>query len=107
MSDEAGSILEPWYSPNLPEKKALHNQLCVELGNGHSLSELETVIVAKSVSGDDVLVRFDDGRLAQVHLTWSKTADPAGKWPKYRIFASMAEWRNEVMIPDHEDYVAS
>jgi hypothetical protein len=73
----------------------LEEELEKELSKGHPLADLPIKIVAKRDDQDDVLVTLgggENGRVAEVHLTWSGRAEADPRWPSTVIFESIGEW---------------
>src|SRR5262245_35362494 len=66
--------LEPWYRLDNDEQKlSLEQQLQRELSERHVLWKKAVTIIARRADQDDILVQMPDGKVAEVHLTWSKT----------------------------------
>ena len=100
--------LEPWYLIEDEDlRQALNEELQKELGRRHPLYRLPAKVIARREDQDDVLVALGDGRVAEVHLTWSQKREVNPAWPGTKIFASIEEWRERKMKPAHEDWVAS
>jgi hypothetical protein len=95
------SFLEPWRALPPERAEALLREVRIELSPGHPLYGADLAAIAVSRIADDALFRLDDGRVAKVHLTWSRAAEQK-PWPSHRIYASFEEWAQQVMIPDHE-----
>jgi hypothetical protein len=102
--------LDPWYGlgPDYASQaRALECELSRELRSGHVLSGLDFEAVGKRGDRDDALFRLNDGsgRLALVHLTWSgKQEHPP--WPSTLLFASVQDWIERGLLPDHTEYVS-
>jgi hypothetical protein len=95
--------LDPWYPVNDPAVRAgLEEQLRVEISERHDLFGEIAQLVARRNDTDDALFALQNGRVAEVHLTWSKKAEQDPRWPVTAIFNSMEEWRQESMMPLHE-----
>lgn len=75
------------------EQDALLAQLSAELSAGHVLHGKALGVIARRDDSDDVVVSLDNGRFAEVHLTWSPQPDLAQAFPGVTIFASLAEWK--------------
>jgi hypothetical protein len=101
MDSSSFSFLEPWRALPLERAKALLREVQIELSPGHPLYGVDLTAIAVSRLADDVLFRLDDGRVADVHLTWRRGAEQ-NPWPMHRIYVSLEEWAQQVMIPDHE-----
>lgn len=99
--------MEPWWSTER-QNREFHDgfcrQLARELSRGHELYKLPVRIIARG-NGDDALFEILDGsgRVAQVHLTWSKRRQRL-PWPITSVYPSLAVWREEVMVPDHRNW---
>jgi hypothetical protein len=88
-----GAIPEGWYEPD----EELHRQEMVEelqeeVGEGHVLKGLNVRLVARYRGTDDALFALDDGRIAQVHLTWSDEMETDPRFPATRVFPSFEAW---------------
>lgn len=99
--------LEPWFSASaLPERVAQtwEKQLAIEVPAAHVLYCLPTKLLARG-NGDDALFEVMDGsgRVAHVHLTWSKSAERL-PWPGATVYGSLEEWVAKVMVPEHEEW---
>jgi hypothetical protein len=77
----------------------LHAELCAS----HPLFRLSVVALARRLDRDDVLFGFADGRIAEVHLTWSRKQELDPRWPMTTIFAPGDAWIAHGMRPDHEE----
>jgi hypothetical protein len=92
---------DPWYAVTDENvHKAWEDELRKEIGPKHPLWNLGLQLVARRDDRDDAIFRGDDGRIAEVHLTWTgKTErDP---WPKAIIFADLDQWR--AAWPRHDE----
>ncbi|WP_051380646.1 hypothetical protein [Bradyrhizobium sp. WSM1743] len=91
-------MIEPWRQIiDERERLLLEEELRKEIGDRHPLAALPIKVQARRDDRDDVLVSLEDGRVAEVHLTWSgKEADPS--WPRTVIFESMDKWRTEANL---------
>ena len=89
---------EPWYRLTDEQQRCLlEEELKKELAEGHPLAGLPTKVVARRDDADDVLVTLEsgeNGRVAEVHLTWSGKRETNPRWPKVVIFESMGEWHS-------------
>jgi hypothetical protein len=100
-------VTDEWLSPWEPiggprDAEVLSRELARECPKGHVLYGRAATFLARRQDCDDFLVRLEGGRMAVVHLTWSRETDPY--WPGTTLYESMAEWRDRVMIPDHADW---
>jgi hypothetical protein len=64
---------------------------------------LSVVALARRYDRDDVLFELADGRVAEVHLTWTGKPERDPCWPETTIFGSCALWIEERMKPLHEE----
>lgn len=87
---EIAALIEPWVA--VDESGPFETQLRREHGPGHRLEGLVVRAIARRLDTDDVLFRIEDGRVAEVHLTWRQTRETDAVWPHSRIFASFGEW---------------
>jgi hypothetical protein len=95
-------FLPPW-EPLLPDQAdAFQSELERELSAGHPLHGVALQAIARSRRADDALFQLENGCVADVHLTWSRKSERA-PWPTHRVYSSLEEWQQHVMIPDHED----
>jgi hypothetical protein len=94
------NYVEPWYAAT---DAALVDELRRELSKGHVLFGASLAARARRQDRNDVLFEVLDGsgRLAQVHLTYQREADP--RWPSTTVFASEAAWEQS-MLADHQDF---
>jgi len=102
MENPPLSLLEPWCEFVPGQADAFLRAIQVELSPGHPLYGVKLSALAHSGRADDALFQLDDGRVADVHLTLSGRPEQP-PCPKHRIYASLAEWVQRVMIPAHED----
>lgn len=98
MEDLLPAFLEPWCEFVPGQAAAFLKELQLELPPGHTLHGLAVTAVAHSGAADGALFRLEDGRVADVHLTWSCRTEQL-PYPRCRIYASLAEWVQHVMIP--------
>ncbi|MGE0666642.1 MAG: hypothetical protein AB7O49_08800 [Sphingomonadales bacterium] len=98
--------LEPWQPAERGQKAALERQLFAETSRGHVLWGESAVLVATCIQSDDALFLLPDGRVAQVHLTWSGTPERDPQWPHTEIFGSLDDWAERRMASDHLDWTS-
>ena len=80
-------IRSPWSLVNITEKKSLQSKLKCEVGPKHLLWNQKPIVFARNTSGDDILVRTKNNRIAYVHLTYSGKIDQyPEKYPHCEIF---------------------
>lgn len=96
--------LEPWY---FVDDKAicagLEGQLRLEVSRLHVLHGEAVRLIARRGDTDDALFQLGDGRVAEVHMTWSKRTEPDPRWPATGIFASLDDWARHSMLPLHRE----
>jgi hypothetical protein len=95
--------LEPWQPMAAPARSAAEAALRRELGAGHALFGRPAHAIAKRSDSDDVLFALEaPGELAVVHLTRARNRAPDS--PHAMLFASVAEFVEGCMQPDHAEY---
>ena len=100
--------LAPWAPIEHPEVRiALETELQLELSRAHALYGLQAVACARRSNQDDVLFEIDNGRVAEVHLTWRRGEEPDARWPDTRLYGSIAVWIEERMRPDHDEHTST
>jgi hypothetical protein len=89
---------EPWCQFVPGQADAFLQELERELSPEHPLHGVKLIPLGHSGAADDALFEMGDGRLVQVHLTFSaRTEQPA--LPFYRIYANADDWVRQVMLP--------
>jgi hypothetical protein len=85
-------------------KESWRRQLEIEVPPEHVLYGVSVKLLARG-NGDDALFEILDGtgRVADVHLTWSRSQERL-PWPGTDIYASLQEWIEKVMIPEHQEW---
>ena len=98
--------LEPWDA--VTSGQELEGQLRREVGPGHPLHGIAARTLARRGDCDDVLFALEDGtgRVAVVHLTWTRSPPEQPPWPSTRLYASLEEWARTGMAEDHADFTA-
>jgi hypothetical protein len=43
-------------------------------------------------------------KVAQVHLTWKGKSEDDPNWQRTKVFASIQDWIDQVMIPNSEEF---
>jgi hypothetical protein len=79
------------------QRLRLEEEIIREVSSGHPLAGLALRVIAKRDDGDDALLTLDEsenGRVAEVHLTWSGKMEPDPRWPMTTIYESLGEWRS-------------
>jgi hypothetical protein len=96
--------LEPWYAvEDAAVRTGLERQLSREISPRHALFGQSARLIARRSDTDDALFALQEGRVAEVHLTWSKQAECDPRWPVTGIFESLKAWARESMIPLHAE----
>lgn len=80
---------DDWYAVT---DDSLNAELQRELCPQHILHGIAATVIGRRQSRDDFLFLLQDGRLAQVHLTWRAETDP--RWPAAQIFDSFESWKS-------------
>lgn len=84
---------EDWYEPEDDlHRQEVEEELREEVGEGHVLKGLSVHLLAQYETTDDALFALDDGRVAQVHMTWSSKMQKNPKFPATRIFPNVEAW---------------
>jgi hypothetical protein len=101
-TDAAGTSLErirevawrdPWEAVPEPAGAGLVRELRAELGAAHVLAGRPAAAIARRRDRDDVLFLVrEPTQLAVVHLTWTREANSASKWPGTELFSSVEEF---------------
>ena len=96
--------LDPWYPVSDAAIRAgLEDQLRQEISPRHVLFGQTARLIARRDDTDDALFELANGRIAEVHLTWSKSTEPDPRWPVTAVFGSLGEWARESMMPLHQE----
>ncbi|WP_435008116.1 hypothetical protein P12x_005391 [Tundrisphaera lichenicola] len=100
--------LDPWWSTaewGQEVAVTLERELVREVGPGHPLHGIPSKAIGKHASCDEVLFQLLDGtgRVAVVHLTWSRYLPEEPPWPATEIYSSLEEWAELGMRPDSEE----
>jgi hypothetical protein len=99
--------LVPWFAVESGEQRStLETELRQEIARTHVLFGLKVSALGHRRDQDDVLFALEDGRVAEVHLTWRGTAETDPRWPEMVFFPSLTAWVEEQMVPAHADWVA-
>ena len=96
-------FLEPWERFAPGEANAFLLELERELSHGHPLHGAKLVPLGHSGAADDALFEMGEGRVVQVHLTFSLRAEQP-PFPRHRIYSTTDEWVQQVMLPEHEGH---
>jgi hypothetical protein len=73
---------------------AWENELQREIGPKHGLFGHKAKLIGRRHDRDDGLFLLEDGRVAEVHLTWSGQQELDPQWPGTAIFATFEEWQS-------------
>lgn len=95
-------MLEPWHHVSDEQARRCEVELRRELSGNHVLVGKEFRAVAKRQDRDDVLFEVVDVGFVVVHLTWSRETGPS--WPNTEVYASLTDWIERRMKPDHEEF---
>lgn len=79
--------------------QSLMNEFRLELSDHHILSKKKVELIARKSNNDDIILEFDGGRIAVVHLTWSSKEEIDG-YPISRIYKDKMEFWNKEMKKD-------
>ena len=100
--------LVPWHpvGDDPAQAAGLERELRRELAAGHPLFGLPVRTLARRRDCDDVLFAVADGtgRLAVVHLTWTRHPPGGPPWPDAAVYPSLAAWAAEGMRADTQDF---
>jgi hypothetical protein len=99
---KAAPLEESWENVSDEQSAAFLHEITAEMSSEHALYGIGLKAIGCSRSVDDVLFQLEDGRVADVHLTWSQKAERL-PWPRYRIYANLAEWMEQVMFFSRQD----
>lgn len=95
-------LLEPWCA--IDDRSGVEQELARELPAGHVLAGKTVRAVARRDDRDDVLFEVAGMEYAVVHLTWRRQRETDPRWPSTELYATLEDWREQTMLPDHEDY---
>jgi hypothetical protein len=101
--------LEPWRSAKGWSENsigAFERQLQVEIDRDDPIFGIPVRIIGRG-NGDDAVFELPDGsgRVAFVHLQWEKARDPGRLRTRSTVFASLDEFSEKVMRPEHADWL--
>ena len=92
----SGSWPNQWWAIDDPVHRQLFaDELRSEVGVGHVLYGLAANPIARADGRDDYLFELEDGRVAEVHLTFCNRPERP-PWPGAVIYESLAAWRKAV-----------
>ena len=96
-------FLEPWCQFVPGQADAFLCELKGELAPDHPLYTMQLHPLGHSGASDDAIFEAADGRVFQVHMTFSGRAEKT-PLPRFRAYANTPEWIQTVMVPANEDY---
>lgn len=92
-----------WYpiAGDSAQVEAMEHELRRELADGHPLFGLPVRAVSRRQDCDDVLFAIEDGsgRVAVVHLTWTRRPPDRPPWPVTNMYPSHEAWTIAEMQP--------
>ena len=94
------NFLKPWEAFGLGQADSFLLELSREVSPGHPLHNLPLLPLGHSCAADDALFAMQDGRVVEVHLTFSGKAERP-PWPSHRFYSSVNEWIEQSMMPEH------
>lgn len=103
VSDTKIEFLEPWCEFVPGEGDFFLQELKCEISPGHPLECLVLTPLGHSGAADDALFRTEDGRVFQVHLTFSRRAEQP-PFPYCEMFSTVEDWIQQVMVPANEEW---
>jgi len=74
--------------------RGLEDELRKEVGPRHELWNRAAKPIARRV--DDVAFLLEDGRIAEVHLTWKGMTEADPRWPATRFFLNVEDWHKAI-----------
>jgi hypothetical protein len=100
--------LEPWHSvaEKPAESASMERELEHELAPGHPLFGVLVETFGRRYDRDDVVYRLLDGsgRIAVVHLTWTRSPPDRPPWPSTTFYDTQDLWIAECMRPVHQEF---
>jgi hypothetical protein len=96
-----------WLDPWMEASPGHEEELRKEVGPGHPLHGKTCVPVGRRIDQDEFLFRVDGAAFAYavVHLTWSGKPERDPALPRTEAFPSLADWIDNRMRKDHEEYM--
>lgn len=80
-----------WRPVEGDEAQGLARRLRADLAPAHILVGRTFEVIARREDADDVLLRLDDGEIAEMHMTWAKQASE--KFPGVLLFLDFTDWQ--------------
>ncbi|ADB15836.1 hypothetical protein Psta_1154 [Pirellula staleyi DSM 6068] len=100
--------LVPWHpvGEDSGQVGGMEQELKRELSADHPLFGLPVKALARRQDCDDVLFALQDGtgRVAVVHLTWTRNPPERPPWPHTTLFPSLENWAAKGMYADTEEF---
>lgn len=81
-----------WPIENLDHRRAFREELEAEVGAGHLLKGMALDAIARRDGSDDYLFAAEDGRVAEVRLTFGNHPERP-PWPEAVLYESLEAWR--------------
>lgn len=81
-----------WAIDDTEHRRLFREELESEVGAGHLLYGLKLEPIARADGRDDYLFALEDGRVAEVHLTFANRPERP-PWPGTALFANLDAWR--------------
>jgi len=96
--------LEPWQPILSPSN--LEIELEQEIREGHMLFGRKAIAVGRRIDCDEVLVHLSERvcPLAVVYLDAKRKRDERSQYPCTALYASLEDWVERCMKPDHEEW---
>jgi hypothetical protein len=96
----------PWHAIAPDRGARVEAELHREMDTGHVLFGRSVQAIGCRQDCDDVLFYLGESEpgFAVVHLTYQRETSP--EWPSTVLFATLAEWVEQCLIPDAEDFDA-
>ena len=106
MSLETQLAALEWLEPWARTVEDFGEELARETGRGHPLFGRRAIALGRRLDTDDVLFWLPDGPalLASIHLTWTGERERRPEWPAAQLYASLEEWVQAEMLPDHAEW---
>ena len=97
--------LTPWRAAADAEAEALLHELGRELDASHPLDRRTACVLGRRIDCDDVLYLLEEPYgLAVVQLSYAGNVPERPPFPATRFYATIDEFREECMLPDHRVY---